>query len=53
MVPGDPDHPEYRIESFAGEQGLMEIALPDPMTMEYPHPPRPLAEAKVEGGMDG
>lgn len=53
VVPGDPDHPEYRIESFAGERGLIEIALPDPLTMEYPHPPRPLAEAKVEGGMDG
>ena len=53
VLPGDPDNPEYAIQDFAGEQGLMEIALPDPLTMEYPHPPRPLAEAKVEGGMDG
>lgn len=50
VIPGDPDHPEYRLETFAGEEGIQQIALPDPVTMQYPHEPRPLAEASVEGG---
>jgi predicted Zn-dependent peptidase len=50
VIPGDPDHPDHRLETFAGEKGIQQIAMPDPVTMVYPHEPRPLAEAKVEGG---
>ena len=27
VIPGDPDHPDFRLESFAGEQGILQIAL--------------------------
>jgi predicted Zn-dependent peptidase len=53
VLAGDPDHPEHRLEDFASEGGILEVALPDPLSLEYPHPPRPLARPKVEGGMDG
>ncbi|MEM7248384.1 MAG: insulinase family protein, partial [Acidobacteriota bacterium] len=50
VMAGDPDKPEYQLENIAGPNGIMEIALPEPATLAYPHPPRPLVgKPQVEG----
>ncbi len=36
MLAGNPDRPEYSFERLAGDRGIGEIPLPDPVTMEYP-----------------
>lgn len=36
MLRGNPEKPEFRFESLAGDQGIRSIPLPDPLTMEYP-----------------
>ncbi len=35
MLAGNPDRPEYSFEKLAGDGGIENIPLPDPLTMEY------------------
>jgi zinc protease len=39
VLAGDPDHPENVLSHHAGPRGLLEIPLPDPGTLVYPHEP--------------
>lgn len=48
VMAGDPDHPEHRLSDHAGAAGILDIGLPDPETLVYPHPPRPLPMPAVE-----
>ncbi|MCY4189643.1 MAG: pitrilysin family protein [Bryobacterales bacterium] len=36
MLRGNPDKPEFSFAKIAGEAGIRTIALPDPLTMQYP-----------------
>jgi zinc protease len=36
MLAGDPENPDYSLEGLAPGGNVVRIALPDPMTMEYP-----------------
>ena len=36
MLKGNPDKPEFSFEKLAGDAGIRAIALPDPLTMQYP-----------------
>ena len=36
MLSGNPDQPDFSFEAMAGDSGVRRIALPDPLTMEYP-----------------
>lgn len=36
IMRGNPDRPEFTIQSIAGDRPITRIPLPDPMTMQYP-----------------
>ena len=36
MLAGNPDRPEFSFEKLAGDAGIRDIPLPDPLTMVYP-----------------
>lgn len=36
MTAGNPDLKQFSFETLAGDGGIQELRLPDPMTMEYP-----------------
>jgi predicted Zn-dependent peptidase len=42
VVAGDVEHADFNIGKYAADQGILEIPLPEPATLVYPGPPRPL-----------
>jgi zinc protease len=43
ILGGDPDFPDFKLDKYAGPQGVLEVPLPDPSTMVYPSQPKPLS----------